>query len=582
MKRKKINYYGPDTIRGDDDIIVAAFDTETDGLGGELLSIQWGIMGEITVDTSPQKVENFFNAILEYPLPVVWFAHFAQYDWRYLMDYIADQKLDVDVSMRTDNDVYQITIKTPGGRVVMRDSYALWNSKLEKLATSFCPEIPKLELDFEKERFDIHNPRHIEYAKRDVQILMVGLPRLYQMLNKHFDINANGTFASTSLKGWQKSLPKTTKYNTSKLGAQELFIRQGYYGGLVFLTDTNTHEECETFDINSSYPYAMCEHGVPYGRSMECVDYENDKMGIYHVRVKAPDDLKVAIIPARDKRGNMRWFKGEFDTVCTNRELVFAVNHGYEVLKIYSGVVFEETIFPFTDYINKCKSIRFGYKGGPEEYLAKFMQNSLYGKFGSRRERLRVIAAHTMTDEDLLGAIPYDEQGRWYIKKEIDSEMRCAPEWAVFITAHARLKLLQAVYSIGVENVYYGDTDSITVKKGFSDAIDTGLEYGQWKLEKEWKVFRAIAPKVYSGILIDGKRVGAAKGLPRKNLTDQHWRELLEDGKTHAQAYSMASLRVTLKSGVKPAEMLIRRSSDLSNSSNFELLTDGGVTLKIA
>ena len=26
--------------------------------------------------------------------------------------------------------------------------------------------------------------------------------------------------------------------------------------------------------------------------------------------------------------------------------------------------------------------------------------------------------------------------------------------------------------------------------------IDIGLEYGQWKLEKEWQVFRAIAPKV--------------------------------------------------------------------------------------
>lgn len=583
MTRRKLDYYGSKTLRGDDEIIVAAFDTETDGLGGELLSVQWGIFGEVRVDTSPDKLRNFFEEIMQYPLPVVWFGHFAQYDWRYMMDYIAENKLPVEVSMRTDNDVYQITIKGPNGKVVMRDSYALWNSKLEKLATSFCPELPKLELDFETTKFDINNPDHIAYAKRDVMILLVGLPRFFSMLNKHFDINPNGTFASTSLKGWQKSLPADVKYNTSKLDAEELFIRQSYYGGLVFLTDTRKHNDCETFDLNSSYPASMCEYGVPFGRAISTRDYCVDNMGIYHVRISAPHDLKIPVIPARDQKGGMRWYRGAFDTVCTNRELIFATKQGYTLENIYSGIVFEETIYPFNDYIEMCKRIRKEYKGGPEEYLAKFMQNSLYGKFGSRRERLRVMSVHSMDEDDFLGATPYDDSGRWYIKKEIDSEMRCNPSWAVFITAHSRLRLLQAAYSIGVENVLYGDTDSLTVKAGTAKGIiETGDDYGQWKLEKEWSVFRAVAPKVYSGILKDGKMVGAAKGLPRKNLTDRHWRELLEDGATSAQAYSLASLRVTLKSGVKPAEILMRHSSDLRNSSNFELLPNGAVNLKMA
>lgn len=589
---RRNDFYGPTQVRNDE-IIVAGFDTETDGLGGRLLSVQWGIFGEVTVDTSENMVANFFDTLLKFPSPVIWYGHFAQYDWRYFLDYIVEEGLDVEIAMRTATDIYEIRIKNAKGqRVIMRDSYALWNSKLEKLAQSFCPEIPKLEIDFEKVRFDPTNPQHLEYAKRDVQILLVGIPRLCAMLQRHFNVLPSGTFAGTAVKSWQAHMPADRKYNSSKWGPIEAYIRQAYYGGLVFLTTTNVQENCTTIDLNSSYPASMCDFGVPYGRTTESVDYHDDRMGIYHVVVRAPDDLRIPILPARDAKGNMRWFRGEFETVVTNRELVFAAKHGYEILEIKSGLVWEETIFPFNDFIEKCKAIRKEFalpadapKGTPitaEETLAKFMQNSLYGKFGSRRKRRKMFAAHAMTDEQRLTAVPYDDEGKWYMAEEMDEEMRCMPEWAVFITAHSRLRLLQAAYSIGVENVFYGDTDSLTVKTGFETLADIGSEYGQWKVEKIWKQFRAIAPKVYTGIFADGRFYGAAKGLPRKGITDEHWRELLETGQTSAVALSLPSLRVAMKVGVKPATSLVRKSSTLDNSSNYLLLPSGEVSLKIA
>lgn len=593
-KKHSINYYGAKAVKGDDDVIVAAFDVETDDLGGKLLMVQTGIFGEVELDDSEDMIPNFIAKISQYPSPVIWYAHFAQYDWRYFMDALLQSGNKFEVSMRTDTDVYQITMwREDGKKIIMRDSYALWNSPLEKLAKSLCPEIPKLEFDFEKTKFDPKNPQHREYAKRDVFILLVGLPRLFSLLRKHFGINPNGTFASTALKGWQVDLPADSLYNSSPFvtpatQAKELFVRQSYYGGLVFLTTTKTQDECETIDINSSYPDAMRTHGVPYGRAIETRDYLDDRMGIYHCRVRAPADLVIPIIPARDKKGNMRWYRGEFDTVCTNRELVFAAKHGYEILKIYTGVVYEETVFPFTAFISKCEAMRKLFHidpalgMAPEEWLAKGMQNSLYGKFGSRRERLRIIPAHLMTPEEMVGADPYDDSGNWYTKKEIDEGMRTLPQWAAFITAHARLKLLQAAYTAGVENVIYGDTDSLTLRAGHLANLDIGNEYGQFKLEKEWKTFRAIAPKVYTGILTNGKKMGAAKGLPRKNLTDSHWDSLLRDGTAVAQALSLASLRVTLKSGVKPATMLLRKSSSLTNSTNFMELPNGNVRAKMA
>lgn len=568
-------------VRGGDEIIVAAFDTETEGLGGELLMVQWGVFGKIYVDTSERMLENFLDFAMEYPAPVVWYCQFAQYDWRYFMSTFADKKMDVQIHMRSDSAAYQITIKNARGKkVVMRDSWALWPGTLKSLATSFCPELPKHEIDIAN--FDPKDPRHIAYAKRDVEILLVGLPRLFSMLHRHFGVQPNGTTASTALKAWQSRIPPKTFYSGSNHNSRELYIRSAYYGGLVFLTDTNRNKDCVTFDRNSSYPASMYELGVPSGACYRSKEFQNDKMAIYTVRVRAPDNLIIPILPARNEAGNMRWYRGEFVTTVTNRELVFAANNGYEVLEIIEGIAWEGVSFPFNEFIDLCKSIREVFKGLPEEALAKLMQNALYGKYGSRRERLRVIAAHNATAEDLDGAEPYGGDGDWYLKKEFDEEMLCKPEWSVFITAHARLSLLQTAYSCGPENVIYGDTDSVTVRAGFEGAIDIGSKYGQWKREKEWAEFRAIAPKVYSGVLKTGERVAAAKGMPKKGVTDEVRRELLENGSSRATVQSLDSLRVTLKNGVRPSQTLSRASSTLTHSVNFEALPNGKVRPKIA
>ena len=578
-KGNRIKYYAAKAVRGDDEIMVAAGDVETDGLGGKLLMVQWGFMGQVFYSSSETMVQEFFDFASQLPQPVIWYFHFGQYDWRYFLDYFIDNEIEIDIGMRSDVDIYQIKFKGVGGKwCIMRDSYALWPSPLEKLADAFCPEIPKMKIDIEN--FNPHDPEHIKYAKRDIEILLTGMPRLFDMMYQHFGINAGATTAGTALKAWQKSLGKDEIYDCSTWNSQEAFIRQAYYGGLVFLTSTEMVNNAETYDINSSYPDSMERYGVPFGRAIATTDFQNGKMGIYRCRVKAPDDLIVPIIPARNEKGGMRWYKGEFDTVCTSVELIFAAKHGYEILEVYEGIFFEETIFPFSDFIWHCKMIRSEFKGLSQEALAKLMQNSLYGKYGARRERTRMMSAYSMDEGDFIDSTPYDDAGNWYLTKEFDDEMNCQPAWAVFITAHSRIKLLNTVYKIGAENVLYGDTDSITVREGFGHLVDQGLEYGQWKKEKVWRKFRAIAPKVYAGILEDGTFTGAAKGLPRKGITDKNWNELLEDGESQATTLSLPSLRVAMKKGVSAATELTRVSSSLNNSSNYIAMQGGAVRVK--
>jgi len=575
-----IDYYGQKALRHDDDILVCAADVETEGLGGDLLMVQWGFLGQIKCATGPNAVSEFFEDFLSMPKPAIWFLHFAQYDWRYFLDYLENEDLIVEIGLRTETDIYEIRCKRTKEDEwsIMRDSYALWSHPLSKLADSFCPELPKLEIDIEN--FDATNPEHIEYAKRDVQILLVGLPRLFDMIQEHFGVVPSATAAGTALKAWQKSLPKDKIFDCSRWDEKEQFIRQGYYGGLVFLTSNLPHQDCLTFDRNSSYPAAMMEHGIPVGQAQYTTEFEDTYPGFYRVRVKAPDDLIVPILPARNKRDAMRWYRGEFETVVSSQELQFAVKHGYEIIDLFEGFFFETVEFPFDDVINLCRIIRKNFPDSTESQVAKLIQNSLYGKFGSRRERTRLLHFSQLDDEEMIGAIPFDDAGKWYVKKELDEDMRCLPQWAAFITANARLALLKEVYKIGPENVIYGDTDSITIKRGHEGQIDIGVDYGQWKLEKEWRIFRAIAPKVYSGILADGTFKGAAKGLPKKGVGEKQWRELLENGATSAQTQSLASLKLAIKKGVSKAQTLIRRSSTLDNSMNFQLENNGNVRVK--
>lgn len=578
----KTQYYAASNVF-EDDIIICGADTETEGLGGKLLMVQWGMLGKVYHDSSPQMMDNFFNVLLDYPKPCVWFLHNAQYDWRYMMEYIAQHKLITEICLRTEHDIYEIRVKRSDDDEwsVMRDSMALWPHSLKKLAQTFSPEIPKLNVDIIN--FDPQNPEHITYAKRDVQILLTALPRLFTLLQKHFGVTPSATTAGTSMRAWQKTIPKGQYFNSSKYDEKELFIREGYYGGLVFLTSNSVHHNCITYDRNSSYPASMLKYGVPYGEPAYTTEYEDDHPGIYRCRVTAPDDLIVPILPARNIRGAMRWYRGSFDTVVTTQELQFAAKHGYVIEEIYEGYYFSGMCFPFNDFIGHCRDLRNEFKNQPIEILAKLNQNSLYGKFCSRRERNRVVTIR----DGIEDTIPLDDYGYWYVKKELDDEMKCLPQWGVFITANSRLALLEQVYTIGPENVIYGDTDSITIKAGNEHGLDVGSEYGQWKREKVWKTFRAIAPKVYTGILGEdfkshkaGEFMGAAKGLPQKGITEKQWSELLERGETRASTMSLDSLIVSIKKGVRPVRQLTRISSSLDNSQNFIDCGNGDVRVK--
>jgi hypothetical protein len=438
---------------------------------------------------------------------------------------------------------------------------AFWPGRLSDLLKHYAPDLPKLSID-NIARFDPHNPAHRAYAERDAIGLAVAMRNLDAMVREQYGVGIRGTTASTALAAWEAQIDRKYYINETN----EKFIREAYFGGLVFLTNVRTNYDLETYDINSSYPDKMRRFDVPYGRSFHTTEYQPNRLGIYRVVLNA-NNVSLPCIPKRFDNGRIVWPVGQFETVTTNVEIEFALQHGYEIIDILDGLVFEESLNPFAPFIDRCETIRKSFKGKPQETLAKLIQNSLYGKFGTRRER--VVMFVPKEDADIVGAEPWDDDQFWWIKTE-EQDMRCMPAWAVFITAYARLHLLESAYAVGVKNVVYGDTDSLTIKAGTSKPLSIGTKYGQFKLEKTWQEFRAIAPKVYVGIITnkDGSSIlkGAAKGLPEKALTQEHWKNMLQGEQITVSYDTLSSLKVNMKTPTIGTKRVARRSSDLDNS----------------
>jgi len=576
MARQKA-YFPLKKQKEDINFTIASFDFETEGLGGKLLCATWYIDGmlepEIILGEPDYIVDQIIKVFVDAGKGVKFFAHNAQYDWRYLADEIIERyEQTTQFLMRSDSDVF--IIKTHLFELV--DSYAIFPFSLKKFSAEFDPKYGKLEID-DITKFDVTNPEHIAYAKRDALTLVRSLKNYDRAIYQIFGVHIGYTVASTAVKAWRSTIDN----NYFKPDRIDDFVRTAYFGGLVALSSNKTFENVYTYDINSSYPYTMREFGVPYGTYAQAFHLVPDYPGIYRVRVQTPEDLVFPILPKRIKKGKsdyIVWAQGEFETTVTNIELEFAIKHGYKILEIFEGLIWKEVIYPFGEFVDICEKTRWKHKGTPFELVAKLMQNSVYGKFGSRKDRTELFIPQS--DAEHEGAFPWGSSEKLWIRDQHMEDIQSLPQWAVFITARARLNLLEVIYELGVENVIYCDTDSITTTE-IMDKKHIGNAYGKFKLEKKWKTFRAIAPKVYVGELESGVMLGAVKGIPKKKLTAADYIELMREGNITADLSILPSFKSFMK-GNRETKQMRRKSTDIKNSATWQLVGDSisPITLK--
>lgn len=597
-------------------VAVAAWDTETTGLGGDVTFASWshadGETGYATGDSLAIMIE-VLNALKENPYThnrrkktgsaTVVYAHNAQYDWRLLFKYAPELEragFKMSIGMRTANSVFELTLEYPDKTlVVLRDSFALFSRSLKDLTGSFGDEgFKKLNgPDFAGGVvFDPDNADHRRYAIRDADALRRAMINFQDEIHRQFGTGLGPTISSTALMAWQQTLGPREKY-FSLSDVEEKTCRSAYYGGFVFLTRDDQLGPCTTLDVSSSYP-AQMKKGVPGGNAYRIDHYVDSTVrpGFFDVTVEAPADIIVPILPTR-VGGHTRFPAGRFRTCCSNLEIDFALEHGYRLLDFHGGLIFTDLIFPFTKFVDKCEGLRKRFKGTPTEMVIKLIQNSVYGKFATSRDRVQYAFGVEPPDRAPDGSTrwvdptePTSESNGliWTADEHQDDiDMVCRPDWAAWITANARLTLLRAIYAIGPECCVYGDTDSITVVDALTNGrerqiLEIGPEYGKFQLDKEWRSFRAAAPKNYAGMKWDKKSKdfvwsGAAKGLPKKRMRDEEWRMMFEKIDFKVDYTSLPSLIVAIKRGMSEAAPCSRRCTDLHNSANWMSYDDGRV-----
>ena len=130
-------------------------------------------------------------------------------------------------------------------------------------------------------------------------------------------------------------------------------------------------------------------------------------------------------------------------------------------------------------------------------------------------------------DEDLFLVSYHDIDENKFIDDHTDYDISVGI--ASTITAYSRVIMTQ-FKNLPDNLMYYTDKDSAVMDKPLDESL-VGKHLGPMVLEKEYKEFVALAPKVYGGILNNGKKFTKIKGF-KNSISFDNLKSLLEENKS--------------------------------------------------
>ena len=275
------------------------------------------------------------------------------------------------------------------------------------------------------------------------------------------------------------------------------------------------------YDVNSMYAWAMtqdvpdkvyCQQGPKFPVSRIPLS----RCGFVRCDVFVPD---IPIPPLPYRNGKLLFPIGHLTGTWSTVELQKAVSMGCEILKHHESVYFR-TQKPFVDFVLSMFKFRDKTRADYNEamsVIAKLIINSTYGKFGmgSIREIIHVNPDLQEVIDRRMRPIESPVSIPVFIEELSVETDYMLPHIAAWITALARVRLLEGLLLLPPESLYYCDTDSIVTSARLPDSI-VGEKLGQFKVER-WKnghpmdnivIASFVAPKVYS---LKGTRKGESK-----------------------------------------------------------------------
>lgn len=396
---------------------------------------------------------------------------------------------------------------------------------------------------------DLTNQANWDYVKMDARIVAVAMQEMHNLGNDRSTFSgdawntaktmlgsdANGDRYPQNLK-WERYFPQID----IKLDGN---IRPAYFGGINISRHRGiTTGEITHADVNSMYPSVMYYDPLPHGLPTY-TEHEPVKGSLYVVKGMFRLNLKPGLIP---------WFmfKSAVDNHMEGMEAGVPVEHtehfhlltltsiDLELLNEWYDVewkpdyppeywVFKSRTGIFRAYIDHFTKIKQeSEKGSMRYHWAKFMLNSLYGRFGlnpNGQETELVISG-----EDLI----------WKETAVVNEEMDAYLPYAMFITAHARRRLLSYIKKCGPDKVIHSDTDSVIHTGGLVEGVEYGKELGKWGLEHPpLKIFEGGFKRYVKVISSDVRTAKAfsiaSAGIPKRTVLEKvpvgMWVEIIDN-----------------------------------------------------
>lgn len=488
---------------------VVSCDIETKGLGGAYI-----IGGLKTESGEPKYFRNAADLVAAFLTRnnrnAEMIIHNADYDLRYILPHL--KEYETHISVNGAGRIIHCRITHNKDVWYIRDTYALMPEKLAKL--SGLAGMPKLDIGLAKGvEFDPNNDDHMQYLERDIVMLSKAYQGYCNNLYDTYQISPARTAGSTAIKAFRRTMENPYFRQRKDV---ETIARAGYYGGLTFLRSVRPIERAVKIDANAMYAASMLKFGVPVRSGVYTKTEHPKRPGIYWCRVTAKDVL-FTFVPYRTDN-SVLWPLGTFETVLPSITIERARQYGYKI-EVIEGYYFDSIEPIFDTFVRGCEALEYKEKtrGTGAHIVYKILRNSLYGKFAQRPEN----KSYMLTSDPPKDVFPVvDNMGRFvpdlYQQENSQEYAYFMPVWAMWITAGARAILTDMVYNLGPENVTYGDTDSLvlTTEALANSDISIGYNYGQWKIEHTYKVFQALAPKLYYGIMDNDETEIRHKGVP--------------------------------------------------------------------
>ena len=336
---------------------------------------------------------------------------------------------------------------------------------------------------------DVPLPILVAYNRIDCEILWRAIAQFEEEI-MGLGGQLQQTIASTAMTLFRRSYLKRDIYTSEKLNK---VAEEAYFASRVEVFSRHA-EDFESYDINSSFPYAMTFPlpGNLVGFRTDLPDDDGDDcLYLADVTLEVPD-TQMPPVPFR-KDGRVFFPVGRWRSWLTSTDVRLALREGAVLHAVHEVYTFE----PFWDFRAYSEEI-YGRRAAAEtpfrKLVLKYLLNSLYGKAAEGLVKQEMLINPDEVDRTQMQML---QPGVWLREKQAVIAHRHVVVSA-FITAIARRTLFDFCKMCYVQGLkpFYTDTDSIFTKAVLP--VDD-KKLGALKLEKKMEWAEFAAPKIYRG-----------------------------------------------------------------------------------